>query len=354
MRRFDELLTTLLIALASRPRLYPPITIEEKLLAGYGHRCPGGSPVDSYLDIAYKVLSAARRPMSAKAILAAAHRSAIVPINLKGRTQVKTLQARLSEDILYHRSSSRFFRTEPGQYFLCELIADPDIPDKYKERFPARRRTRDLQGAWPLAFDEEFLENHLRKDADIPVDTLLRSVSSHNAFRYLEKHEKLGGDLPTVWTFSLVRRGKQLLSYRVGRYRDDREAFANKRSIGFPGAITESDFTLFSRDDFGIRENAMSVLMMDLDLTPKTFPAEQFEAPEPIFAFESTGDNNVRSLLIVMLWSCPEWFEPTMRRLSLNDPTWLDAKVCPNNIDDFEPWSIGTWQRLLKTEAFVG
>ena len=102
--------------------------------------------MDSYLDIAHRVLSVARRPMSAKAILAAAHRSAIVPINLRGQTQVKTLQARLSEDILYHRSSSRFFRTEPGQYFLCELIADPDIPDKYKERFPARRRTRDLQG----------------------------------------------------------------------------------------------------------------------------------------------------------------------------------------------------------------
>ncbi len=244
--------------------------------------------MDSYLDIAHHVLSVARRPMSAKAILAAAHRAALVPLHLRGRTQVKTLQARLSEDILYRRSSSRFFRTEPGQYFLCELISDPDIPDKYKERFPARRRTRDLQGAWPLAFDDNFLANHIRNGARVPVDTLLQAVSADSAYRYLEKHEKAIGDLTTVWTFSLVRREKQLLSYRVGRYRDDREAFANKRSIGFPGAVTESDWTLFSRDDFGIRENAMSVLLMDLDLTPKTFPSENFDVPEPLFAFECT------------------------------------------------------------------
>lgn len=310
--------------------------------------------MDSYLDIAHQVLSAARRPMSAKAILAAAHRAELVPLHLRGRTQVKTLQARLSEDILYRRSASRFFRTEPGQYFLCELISDPTIPEKFKERFPARRRTRDLQTTWPLAFEEWFVKQRIRTAEHAPVDELLKEASALNAFKYLEKTAKSDETLTTVWTFSLVRRGTQLLSYRVGRYRDDREAFANKRSIGFPGAMTESDWTLFSKDDFGIRENAMSVLLMDLDLTPKTFPAEQFEAPEPLFVFESVGDNKARSILIVMLWSCPDWFEPTMRRLSLNDPAWLDAMVCPNNIDDFEPWSVGTWKRLLKTDALLG
>lgn len=309
--------------------------------------------MDSYLDIAHHVLSAARRPMSAKAILAAAHRAQLVPSHLRGRTQVKTLQARLSEDILYRRSSSRFFRTEPGHYFLCELTADPSIPEKYKERFPARRRTRDLQSAWPLAFDEDFLQQKLTQGSEMHVDTFLREATTKKAFRYLSKDERAADGATTVWTFSLVRKGKKLLSYRVGRYRDDREAFANKRSIGFPGALSEADWTLFSRNDFGARENAMSVLMMDLDLTPKSFPAEHFEIPEPIFVFESIGEDKVRSLLVVMLWSCPEWFEPTMRKLSLNDPAWLDAKVCPNNIDDFEPWSVGTWKRLLETDAFA-
>lgn len=152
----------------------------------------------------------------------------------------------------------------------------------------------------------------------------------------------------------MVRKQKQLLSYRVGRYRDDRDTFANKRSIGFPGAMTQSDWTLFSQGDFGIRENAMSVLLMDLDLTPKAFPADKFDAPEPLFVFESTGDDEVRSVLIVMVWSCPDWFEPTTRRLSLNDPAWLDADKCPNHIDDFEPWSVETWKRLLKADDFAG
>ena len=106
--------------------------------------------MDSYLEIAERVLKAARRPMTAKGILNAAYRAEIVPDHLHGKTQTKTLQARLSEDILHCKRDGRFFRTKPGYFFLTKFESDPIISDKFKDHFSARRRTRDLFLAYPV------------------------------------------------------------------------------------------------------------------------------------------------------------------------------------------------------------
>lgn len=275
--------------------------------------------------------------MSAKGILNAAYRAQIVPEHLRGRTQHKTLQARLSEDILYHRNASMFYRTEPGVFFLCELISDPNIPEKYKEKFPARRRTRDLQKESPLGISRAFLREWCNGSHSDDVGDVFRAAEESDAFRYLPSPDN--NEYATVWTFSLVRRRSEVLSYRIGRYRDDRDAFANKRTIGFPGAITASDRSLFSQEDYGATDNALNVLLLDLDISPQSFSEGSPNRPEPLFAFEVEGDDGVMVLLVVLEWTCPDWFEPTTRRLSLNDPCWLDLTVWPNNLDDFEPWS---------------
>lgn len=122
--------------------------------------------MDSYLEIAQRVLRVARRPLTATAMLEAAYSARIVPNHLFVKTQVKTLQARLSEDVL-RSPHSAFFRTEPGYFFLNELVTDPSIPERYKEKFEARRRTRDLHVAPFLAVDRDFVTDyghHLRHD----------------------------------------------------------------------------------------------------------------------------------------------------------------------------------------------
>ncbi|WP_170546392.1 HTH domain-containing protein [Ruegeria arenilitoris] len=304
--------------------------------------------MDSYLDIAHKVLRASRRPMSAKGILNAAYRAQIVPEHLRGKTQHKTLQARLSEDILHHRSTSLFYRTEPGKFFLSELMSDPDIPDKFKEIFPARRRTRDLQNDNALGISRKFLKNWRNTTGNSDIVEMLAEAERQEAIRYLPQSGN--SEYATVWTFSLVRRNDEVLSYRIGRYRDDREAFANKRTIGFPGAVTISDRSLFSQEDYGATENAFRVLLLDLDLSSQSFLEENPKKPSPLFVFETEGDDGVSVLLIVLEWICPDWFEPTTRKLSLNDPCWLNFSVQPNNIDDFEPWSKTTLRRIVSRE----
>lgn len=291
--------------------------------------------MDSYLEIAYRVLRASRRPMSASGILEAAYAAGIVPKHLHGRTQVKTLQARLSEDVLYSTHSA-FYRTEPGYFFLNELVADPDIPAKFKEKFEARRRIRDLHVAPFLGIDEAFVSSY---GADLMHDWMgfVRTAERCNALHYLPSKKETNGAL-IVWTFSVVRRGSEVLSYRTGRYRNDRDTFMDKRTIGFLGVLSYFDFTLFSDGDYGARENALNAIKWDLDISSIAIHGGSLPDPKLLGAVKVHQDDNRDVLLIVMDWTCPTWFEPTTRRLSLNDPCWLDLKK-HNDIDDFEPWT---------------
>lgn len=295
--------------------------------------------MSSYLDIAETVLRAARRPMTAKGVLNAAYSSDIVPGHLFGKTQEKTLQARLSEDILQRRSQSRFYRTKPGYFFLAEFESDPEISEKYKRRFSARRRTRDLYPQQALAIDTEFVESkHSHQVRNWSKFTA--EAAACDAIKYIDLKHEDNEHLP-VWTFSVVRKNNDILTYRIGRYRDDRDEFANKRTIGFPCVVSAKDQTLFSGDDLGARDCALNVLLADLDISLLAFTeTESINHPEIVFAMRISGEDSKPAMLVVLEWSCPDWYEPTNHRLSLNDLSWMDASFKPNNIEDFEPWSI--------------
>ncbi len=290
------------------------------------------------------VLRATKRPMTAKAIFNAALKADLVPPHLHGKTQHKTLQARLSEEILHNRSGSLFYRTEPGHFFLSEFMANPNIPDRFKEPFPARRRTRDLQTQPQLVIDEDFLSecgslNNWR------WNTFIDSAFRNKAARFVDPVEKDNSSV-SVWTFSIVKKKSCVLSYRLGRYRDDRDSFANKKTIGFPGSVCINDQTLFSADDLGASENALNVILSDMDLSTHAFSGDQLKMPEITSMLHVIGDDDTSAFLIVSLWDCPEWFEPTNRKLSINNPQWTNVSVPPNDLHDFEPWSVSALEAL--------
>lgn len=303
--------------------------------------------MDSYLQIAQKVLRSARRPMGAKAILDVAYQAGVVPKHLHGKTQQKTLQARLSEEILHHRETSPFYRTEPGQFFLTEFLEDDGIPDEWKFPFPARRRTRDLTRNNTLAVKRSFLSK-LRKRR-VGADAFFDTAEAAGAIAYMHPDEMKDRGYCSTWTFSMVVRDDCTLAYRVGRYRDDRDTYAKRRSIGFPGTLTVDDVSLFSSDRLGAEDCAAAVLIQDLDLSHASFNGSGKRRPkiEHVMVVEADA---VLDVVIVLTWRCPEWFEPTTRRLSLNDPHWLCTSIRHNDLDDFEPWS----SMILEEQAMVG
>ncbi|MFG1334107.1 winged helix-turn-helix domain-containing protein [Xanthobacter autotrophicus] len=306
--------------------------------------------MDTYLDLAETVLRAARRPLPPRAILSAAYKAGIVPSHLFGKTQHKTLQARLSEDILRLKLDSRFYRTGPGMFFLSELRSDPDVPDEFKDPFHARRRTRDLTKPTALAISKKYVDS--RALSNLQWNDFLRDASRCGAFQYVDARH-ITEDFYLVWAFSIIRRNSHVLSYRIGRYRDNRDAFANKRSIGFSDVVSYDDATLFN-DDLGVTERGLSVILDDLDLSRSVFNATgQANAPHVLFSISAPDDASHPALLFVMEWDCPDWFEPTSRRLSLNEVRWIDATRMPNDLNDFEPWSSIALAELIEIEKNV-
>jgi hypothetical protein len=137
--------------------------------------------------------------------------------------------------------------------------------------------------------------------------------------------------------FVSVHREHEILTYRVGRYRDDRDSFMLKRSVGFSTFITIDEHTLFNQEDFGIIDSGVRAVKTDLEI-----PEVQSDRPDSAslgyFLWCSASDGST-NLLAVIKFQCPAWFEPTKRRLALNDLQWLDSKTPPNDVDDFDPWS---------------
>ena len=294
--------------------------------------------MDSYLSIAELVLKNVRKPMSPRKILEAAYRAKIVPYSLYGKTQHKTLQARLSEHILRYKSNSVFYRTGPGHFFLSELDRDPTIPDRYKTHFTARRRVRDLTRDLNYGFEIGFVEEYCEHNT-FEWEGFVAAASKERAVHYIEKHDSRNC-FARAWAFPIARRGAKVLSYRIGKYRDETGDLTAQKTIGFPAQITFYDSTLFSYRDLGARHCGLNALLTDLDISIRSLgQLDRIEQPSILFGSLVRDKNNVPSVLCFMDWNCPNWFEPTRRRLSLNDMRWMDLSNHPNNPEEFEPWS---------------
>lgn len=292
--------------------------------------------MSSYLHIAEQVLRVARRPLSARAILKQAYSLEIAPYHLYGRTQHKTLQARLSEDILQRREHSLFFRTKPGHFFLREFLTDSSIPAEYRQPIVARRRTRDLLLGPALSVSYRYASK-LIEVGQFAQAELAEKIAISGCYRYVDPKTK-GDDDVLLWAVSALTRPGKMLSYRVGRYRDDRDHFAHKRSIAFSTLVLETNHTLFDTHSLGVLDSALFAAAVDLDIPlPEAFSAQAtFQHFIRFFAWQSETEAR-KSLLAFVEVCAPDWFEPTASRLSLNDLRWLDMSAPPNNWDDFDP-----------------
>jgi hypothetical protein len=294
--------------------------------------------LDSYLHLAETVLAQARRPLSPREILNRAYTDKLVPSHLYGQTQHKTLGARLSEDILIRRERSVFFRTNPGLFFLRRFLTDISLPEKYRTPILARRRERELQRGTILCLSSTDISAVRDSGLCISVKLVL-SLLRANRYHYFEEMERTSNDV-IVWSFVVISHKTNVLTYRIGRYRDGRDTFLQKRSIGFFRPVRERDRTLFDLRDHGIVSSGVTAATVDLDFPQGVIGDQEYRDRAELNCFllhKSTTD--FADLLALIRFECPDWFEPTKRRLAINDLQWMDLKTPINYIEDFDPWS---------------
>ncbi|MBL0408168.1 winged helix-turn-helix domain-containing protein [Microvirga aerilata] len=306
--------------------------------------------MDSYLSIAETVLRRARMPLGPREILRRAYKAGIVPPSLYGKTQHKTLQARLSEDILIKRERSAFFRTAPGRFFLTEFLSERSIPLTYRTPIAARRRRRDLPVKRALTVASRVLEESGDRKVWPPQEAinLLRDISYS---QYIEASNRRSEADVVVWSYIVVTRGNLVLTYRHGPYREDRDGFHGSRSIGFYTPVSEYDADLFDQANLGIIHSGINCVCLDLDFDAESVWGQlstQFTIQEFLLV-DSTKPE--KDLLAVVKFECPPWLEPLARRLSLNDLRWHDTSSPINHVEDFDPWSQVVLTRLGRPQS---
>jgi hypothetical protein len=269
-------------------------------------------------------------------MLIAAYRDGIVPAHLHGRTQFKTMGARISEDIVAKRERSAFFRVAPGRFFLREFLTDENLPEVYRQPIITRRRVRELIRGPALALRLPDLPKLSQSDI-IRCDKVLKLLMKR--YDCYDDYRRKKSDSIFVWSFVLVKRKNWVLSYRLGRYRDERDSFMSRRTIGFTTLVLENERTLFNMNNMGIVDAGVKATNIDLDIPiVMSRTANQIAGAIRYFLVAHTS-TDAKDMLAVVDYECPTWFEPMRRRLAINDLVWLDLHQPVNNIDDFDPWS---------------
>lgn len=292
--------------------------------------------MDSYLEIARTVLRSSRQPLSARQILKTAHQLQLVPRNLYGRTQQKTMQARLASDVLKHRSKSEFYRAGPGRFFLRAFLSDNRILPKYRREYQAPLRAAQLGRFDVIAFPRSALAQLASKVASPFPAAMLAQLP----WRSMRLFGLRGAVDHVPFRFRL------LLLSQACTFVDDQKPTENGELarglvVGLSGVVKKSDRSLFSTDDFGLIEAATRTLL------------EQFELPNSIVSaledanrwseakalVDDKGDGGAADMIVFIGLRCADLAEITDAVDARTTSGWLPLRARPNDLSRFDAWS---------------
>lgn len=277
---------------------------------------------NSYLDIAEEIIRRAKRPLNPREILAQAYIEAVVPKHLRGKTQEKTLQARLSEDISRLRERSPFFRTNRARFFLREFLTDPSIPTAFKTEFFARPRRKDLRNERILVFNNIRSDEHGPRLLHKPD---LDRIFERQSYRYATWSElAVDPDAVPIYSFVVFHTDREILTHFAGQFNEDNHPSKGFRSIGFGSVVRAQDSDLLYDAYHGIIGSGINELVYSLGLSRELARAARYEGKVRLHCAIASFDERVGShIRAVMTYRCPNDFLVSKASLSLNQLAWL-------------------------------
>ncbi|USU08828.1 winged helix-turn-helix domain-containing protein [Sphingomonadaceae bacterium OTU29MARTA1] len=293
--------------------------------------------MDSYLLIARAVLKNSRQPLSARQILRAAHQLQLIPRELFGRTQHKTLQARLASDILNHRSKSEFYRTAPGRFYLRARQNDGLLPMRYRHEYHAPLRAAQLGRFDVVAFPRtSFATFNERGPGSISLNKLF---SLPWRFMRLHSLRRDARYLPLRFLLILSTDEQLLIDNRKPLVQDG--DFHSRSSVGLEGYVKASDLSLFSGDQFGLIDAAMRTLLEAFDLPRNVVPtledADRWSAPHPII--DNDNQSTDLDLITYICFRC-SGIDPILNAIEdRSTAEWVPAPITVNDLTRFDKWS---------------
>lgn len=305
---------------------------------------------NAYLDIAEKAIREAGHPLHPKEMLAVAQRMGFIPPHLHGKTQYKTMAARLSTEIRAQATRSPFFRTSANRFFLRELKTEEH------EEYRAPKREKKLHNEPVLTIRGDFLERKGEFGIVRNIGGLIELASKQGQIEYVvRKSAEQRFDVKQVIAYALIYRSGHLLTYRRGAFNSAADELRMKRSIGFGGHVSYDDLSLFDQSSYGILENARRELAEEL-----VFDNYEIENLHRADSFQLLCGINTsetieaqKHIAVSVVYFCSNDFTPEKNEMSINDLRWISVDRRENDLDAYEPWSRTILQAIFSGELKI-
>ena len=278
--------------------------------------------MNSYLQIAQAVLQKSRQPLSAREILDAAYRLQLVPEHLFGKTQYKTLQARLSEDLLRNRKRTIFARTGPGRFVLRQQLSKTMTEN---DEYVAPLRAYQLKQFDVICAAQEDVDAMWTTGASVaPFSGLAKAFTRQLPLLEVEKEQSLV-HIRLLVTIKCLDKFLSLNSTLTA-------SETSGRSL---------DADLFSVDPFGFDEASRRTLAEQT-----TLPKDDLYSLTSLIADHSLQcikrldqDEAGKSVVLLTSYECAEPDRLISHIPTHRSPRWVQIPSEINNRDSLEPIS---------------
>jgi predicted NUDIX family phosphoesterase/dephospho-CoA kinase len=296
----------------------------------------------TYLWVAETVLRKHGRPLKAREIVSFGIEDGLFADRELSKTPQKSMQARLSIDILDKGADSKFLRTGRGLFFLREnLTAEKNsVPQEYT----AIRRIPSPPSENVLTISRAGYKDVLDfQGIDVLHADRLKKLLASPHLTYMPRTQaETVSDHKQFVTYTIIQNKTQILSFRRGQYNRAAAFLRGAHCVGFGGHVTENDLDMFTYHDHGIRANAAREISEEIrfkDSRPTIDPAN-IELLGILN--DDSSDVGLRHLAIVLRYWTPEsagWDRPLRGEASVSQLRWIDLRRPKLNLTDFEYWS---------------
>jgi len=331
----------------------------------------------TYLRVAEIVLANALRPLKAREIVERGIERGLFGDHVLSRTPEKSMQARLSMDILKGIGRSKFVRTQRGLFTLRSTLArSVDVGNKsdgtapISEYVAERRVLRTPKEEVLCVSDVAFREVLTFQGIDTDSGPILDRLFYDNNVLYVSRTEaEARDDAKQLVTYVFVQCGQRLLFFRRSYLSRAAEFLRGSKCIGFGGHVSAADADIFSLPDYGLAACARRELIEELHL-PDEVEARQTRrrveerpsagsAPRipnlptmrlfygiPLERLgvlnDDSSENGRRHVAIIHRAWLPDW--TVARRLQKGESSikglgWIDLSKDTVDISNFEYWS---------------
>jgi predicted NUDIX family phosphoesterase/dephospho-CoA kinase len=234
----------------------------------------------TYLRVAELVLASAVSPLKVREIVERGIERGLFSDHALSQTPEKSMQARLSMDILKKKDDSNFVRIAPGRFTLRSKIRTENSTEaQHAAPYPAgageigplkeyiakprilRTPTEEVLCVPETSFRTILTFQGIETDAAPILTSLLADQNT----RYIMRSESEDrDDAKQFVTYVLVQCGQRLLYFRRSYLSRAAEFLRGSKCIAFGGHVTAADADMLSRSDRGLSNCARRELAEEL------------------------------------------------------------------------------------------